>query len=37
MSSRPVIPVLRRLKQKDHEFKAILGYIAKHCPKTKLA
>jgi hypothetical protein len=24
----PIIPALERLRQKDHEFKASLGYIA---------
>jgi hypothetical protein len=24
-------PVLRRLKQEDHKFKASLGYTAKYC------
>jgi hypothetical protein len=29
MMVHTVIPVLRRLRQEDHEFKASLGYIAK--------
>lgn len=34
----PVIPVFRRLRQKDPEFKAILGYSTRFChhpPKGK--
>jgi hypothetical protein len=30
----PVIPVLRRLKQEDREFKASLGYRGTPCLKT---
>jgi hypothetical protein len=29
------IPAFRMLKQEDCEFQAILGYIARHCLKTK--
>lgn len=29
-----VIPNLRRLRQEDHESKASLGYIARHCLKS---
>jgi hypothetical protein len=31
----PVIPALRRLRQKDYKFKANLGYIAEPCLKKK--
>jgi hypothetical protein len=30
----PIIPALRRLKQKDCEFKVNLGYVARPCLKT---
>jgi hypothetical protein len=30
-----VIPVLRRLSQEDHKFKASLGYIARPCLKRR--
>jgi hypothetical protein len=29
------IPILRRLRQKDHEFKASLDYVARLCLKEK--
>jgi hypothetical protein len=32
----PVIPVLRRLRQKDSRLKANLGYIARPCLKRKI-
>jgi hypothetical protein len=31
----PVIPALGRQKQEDHEFKARLDYIARHCLKPQ--
>jgi hypothetical protein len=31
----PVIPALGRLKQKNHGFKASLGYIVRPCLKKK--
>jgi hypothetical protein len=31
----PVIPTLTRLKQKDREFKASLGYMVRLCLKKK--
>jgi hypothetical protein len=31
----PVDPALRRQRQEDHKFKAILGYIEKPCLKKK--
>jgi hypothetical protein len=31
----PVIPALRRLKQKGHELETSLGYLARPCLKTK--
>jgi hypothetical protein len=31
----PVIPPLRRQKQKDHKFEVSLGYIARSCLKKK--
>jgi hypothetical protein len=31
----PVIPILHRLRQKNCEFQATLGYIVKSCLKTK--
>jgi hypothetical protein len=31
----PLIPALRRLKQKDHKFEASLGYIARPSLKKK--
>jgi hypothetical protein len=31
----PVIPALKRLRYEDHEFKASLGYIVKHCLKKR--
>jgi hypothetical protein len=32
----PIIPALRRLRQEDHEFKAILGYTERFCLKEKI-
>jgi hypothetical protein len=32
---RPIIPVLRRLRQEDLKFEAILDYIMRHCVKKK--
>jgi hypothetical protein len=31
----PVIPVLRRLRQENHEFMANLGYLGRSCLKKK--
>jgi hypothetical protein len=31
----PIIPALRRSKQKDHEFEASLGYTARTCLKKR--
>jgi hypothetical protein len=31
----PVIPALRRLRQEDLEFKAMLGYVLRLCLKIK--
>lgn len=31
----PVIPTLKRLKQRDYKFKASLSYIATLCLKTQ--
>jgi hypothetical protein len=30
-----IIPALRKQKQEDHEFKANLGYIARHLKKER--
>jgi hypothetical protein len=35
LGNRPLILVLRRLRQEDHEFKATLGCTARHCLKKK--
>jgi hypothetical protein len=32
---QPTIPVLRQLRQEDHQFKAILGYMARPYLKKK--
>jgi hypothetical protein len=31
----PVIPALRRLKQKDHKLQTSLGYTARPCKERK--
>jgi hypothetical protein len=31
----PAIPVFRRLRQKEHEFEASLGYTERPCLKKK--
>jgi hypothetical protein len=31
----PVIPALRRLRQDNHEFKVILGYVTRSCLKKE--
>jgi hypothetical protein len=31
----PVIPIIGRQRQEDLEFKARLGYIARHCLKKQ--
>jgi hypothetical protein len=31
----PVIPAFKRLRQEDHEFKGILGYIVRSCVQKK--
>jgi hypothetical protein len=31
----PVILALEKLRQENHDFKAKLGYMAKHCPQAK--
>jgi hypothetical protein len=31
----PVIPAFGRLKQEDHEFEVILGYVVRSCLKKK--
>jgi hypothetical protein len=33
----PVIPVLRRLRQEDGEFKARLDYLERPCLKKKIS
>jgi hypothetical protein len=30
-----IIPALRRLRQKEHEFKASMGYVGRTCEKSK--
>jgi hypothetical protein len=35
MAVMPIIPALRRLKQKDHKFEASLASMARHCLKLE--
>jgi hypothetical protein len=35
MIQKPTIPTLRKLRQKNHELKASLGYIARLVSKKK--
>jgi hypothetical protein len=36
LSPMPASPVLRRLRQKDHDFKAILGFTPRRCLKIEV-